>query len=354
MRWASVRGDAYDVGFQLGLLARGVFDGVLARIERYRETIAEWRDSDRARELEQAARRTFPEHVRELEGIADGANVSFATVFAWNCRGDFPGGGDQTPLAGCTDVMAWSRDARTALMAHNEDDQRELDGACFLVDVRPWAGRRFISFYSPGLLPGHTFGWNDAGLIQTINHLRTHDQRIGVPRHLLARAVLGCSSLEQARTLIASTPRAGGFHHNLATCRGAPRMVSIEAPARARAEHVVDAYQAHANHLITPELSAVEQTVAPSSAARQARADALLASGVHDIDAALAVLADEHDAEWPIRRKGQSERDPGFTLASVVFSLSDDGARWRVYRDAGGHAVFTGCIDAADSAFRRH
>lgn len=344
MRWASVAGDAYDIGYQLGALARGAFERVVVRIERYREVLEQWRDSQRARDLEQAARRAFPQHLRELEGLADGAGVAFETVFAWNCRGDFPGGGDQTPLAGCTDIMARSRDSRVALMAHNEDDQPELDGECFLVDVHPLRGRRFVSFYSPGLLPGHTFAWNDAGLIQTINHLRTHDQRVGVPRHLLTRAVLSCDSVDDARALIAATERAGGFHHNLASCRGTVRMMSIEAPASGLAEHEVDACSAHANHLIAPSLSTVTQTVAPSSAARQARASALLCGGVHDIDSAMCVLADEHHAQWPIRRKGQSASDPGFTLASVALELDNNHARWRVYRDPKDTPVFAGCV----------
>jgi hypothetical protein len=111
--------------------------------------------------------------MREIDGIAAGAQASFETVFAWNCRGYFPGGGEQTTLADCTDVMGCT--TNSAVMAHNEDDQPELNGQCWMVELRPDSGQPFVSFYSPGLLPGHTFAWSQAGLVQTINHLRSHD-----------------------------------------------------------------------------------------------------------------------------------------------------------------------------------
>jgi len=77
----------------------------------------------------------------------------------------FPGRGEQTALAGCTDVMDCSLSG--ASMAQNEDVQPELDGQCFMVEVQPDEGVGSTSFYSPGLLPGRTLGWNSAGWCRT-------------------------------------------------------------------------------------------------------------------------------------------------------------------------------------------
>jgi hypothetical protein len=339
MRWVQISGDPYTIGCRLGELAGDAFANVLGQIGRYREVLQEWGDSEYLGELERAGRATFPRLMREIDGIADGAGVPFGTAFAWNCRGDFPGGGEQTALAGCTDVMGLSR--RGAFMAHNEDDQPELDGRCFMVEVQPDEGVGFTSFYSPGLLPGHTFGWNTAGLVQNINHLRTHDQRIGVPRHLLSRAVLGCEDLDDAVALIRETPRAGGFHHNLGMCGESPRVVSVEAPASGVVIGEVRTVHAHTNHLLREELAAVPQTVAQSSSARQDRAAELIAKGLTDDNAALAVVADTRNAKWPILRKRRGSNDPGFTLASAVFALNRD-LHWRVYLNPTESPIFQG------------
>ena len=342
MRWIEIEGDAFEIGVQLGRLAGDAFDNVLVRIQRFCEVVDEFSDSPRLRALEKAARNAFPEHMREIDGIAKGAEVSFDTAFAWNCRGDFPGGGDQSALAGCTDIMVKTVNGQRAWMAHNEDDQPELDGECFIVHVRPRSGPAFTSFYSPGLLPGHTFGWNDAGLVQTINHLRSHDQQIGVPRHVLCRAILSCSNLHAAQALIRATTRAGGFHHNLGFATDKPILLSIEAPACALAEVEVTDFHAHANHLIAPSLKTIAQTIAPSSAARQSRANALVRHDVDSVEQVISVLADQLNTDWPIRRKGLSSADPGFTLASCVFELTPHRIDWRIYHDPIASPVFIG------------
>ena len=66
--------------------------------------------------------------------------------------------------------------------------------------------------------------------------------------------------------------------------------------------------QAHANHLVHDALEFVPQTVAPSSASRQARADALSTNGITNVNDALALLADGEDTALPIRRKGTEYR----------------------------------------------
>ena len=338
----TIRGDQYEIGIELGRLAEQAIKQVLPRIGRYQDVMRDWLESPRLQLLEAAARQHFPQHVRTIEGIADGAQMKFADIFAWNCRGDFPGGGDQTALAGCTDVMSVCSDK--VVMGHNEDDQAELDGHCWLIDFEPNDGVAYTSFYSPGLLPGHTFGWNAHGLVQTINHIRTHDQAIGVPRHLLSRAILDCPSLADAEALIRATPRAGGFHHNLGRFNETPEALSVEAPATgvSAIALIANAPRAHANHLTHPSLQSVPQTVAPSSAARQLRATEICSLGIQSQQQARALLADGSNAKLPICRKGASDQDPGYTLASATFELTRAHVRWSVFVDARTTPDFAG------------
>ena len=329
-------GDAYAVGRSLGEAAADALREVVPGLERFRALMREWSGTDRVRALEAAARAAWPQYVREIEGIADGAGVAFDAVFLWNCRGDLPvpENGNRTRRtdgAGCTTLTIPPRGARPGIIAHNEDDRPELHGHCHVVDVRPDGAPGFVSFYSPGLLPGHTFAVNRAGLVQTVNDVRPEDRRIGVPRHLVCRAVLDCKGLDDALACIREADRASGFHHAIG-CAGEHRLLSVEAPASGCSVVEVGAPRVHANHLLDPRFAHVPQVVAPSSRSRQTRAETLVEGGAADGGDPLCVLGDV-GAPLPIHRREKDAGDPGFTLATAVFRIADDGVAYEVFDD---------------------
>ena len=330
------KGDAFAIGVELGRRARQMLAEVLPGIARFQALQRDWAGSDLLAALERAGRTAFPGPMREIEGIAHGAEVPFERVFLWNCRGDVPGGGDQTrggqieatEAVGCTSLLIPEADGRPAVIAHNEDGEAEEDGLCFLVTLRPDEGPAFTSFYNPGLLPGHTFGCNDCGLVQTINHIRPYDQRAGIPRHLITRAVLSCESLDAALAILQRDDRASGFHHNLGQA-GDLRLLSVEAPASSCSVRQAEEPSCHANHLVHEAFAGLEQAEAPSSRTRQARGEALLAED--PVPDAAAILADRATAPLPIYRKQQGGEDAGFTLATGFFEIGPDAIEWRVH-----------------------
>ena len=332
MKSIVIAGDAYQVGRGLGEAAAGAIRDTVMNVERFQALKRDWSGSDRLTALLSAARQVYPEFLREVEGIADGAGVDFDDIFLWNCRGDFPGGGDQShaDIAGCTTVMIPASETEPAIIAHNEDDQAELDGQCILVRVRPSHGIGFTSFYSPGLLPGHTFAVNDAGLVQAINHIRPHDQTAGIPRHIVARAVLASADLDAAVAVLSRRDRASGFHHNLGQA-GRSQLLSVEAPASMCVVHHVASAAVHTNHLVFPECADIVQEVADSSASRQRRAEALISDGALEGRDASVVLGDHADADLPICRKRRGGTDPGYTLATAVFEVARERVTWRVH-----------------------
>ncbi len=329
-------GDPHAIGRALGEASAAALRDIVPTIGRFQALMREWQGTERLRALEAAARSVWPQYVRELEGMAHGAGVAFETVFLWNCRGDLPESGRDArrgSAAGCTTVMVPAQEGRPALVAHNEDDAPELHGHCRIVDVRPDDGPGFVSFYSPGLLPGHTFAVNRAGLVQTVNDVRPQDRSIGeavgVPRHLVCRAVLDCGGLEAAIACIRDLDRASGFHHTLARA-GDRRLLSVEAPASGCEVVEVDAPCAHANHLRHERFAHLPQMIAASSRCRQARADALIAGGALEHGDPLCVLGDV-GGRLPIRRREKDCGDAGFTLASAVFRVAASGVDYEVF-----------------------
>ena len=330
----SASGDAYAVGRALGEASAGALREVVPTLDRFRSLMRDWRGTDRVRALEAAARARWPSHMREIEGIADGAGVDFETVFLWNCRGDLPEGGTRArhpEASGCTTVMIPLPGACCGIIAHNEDDAPGLHGHCRVVDVRPDHAPGFVSFYSPGLLPGHAFAVNRAGLVQTVNDVRAEDHAIGVPRHLVCRAVLDCERLDDAVARIRGASRASGFHHNLGRA-GDHRLLSVEAPASGCAVVEARRPRVHANHLLHERFAHLPQAIDPSSHSRQLRAETLLGGGAVDGGDPLCVLGDV-GSPLPIHRREKDAGDPGFTLATAVFRIGRAGVDYEVFDD---------------------
>ena len=334
LRTIAASGDPYAIGRVLGDAAAPALRDVAPTLDRFRALMREWSGSDRVRSLEAAARAAWPQYVREIEGIADGAGVAFDTLFLWNCRGDLPESGDRSRGAGnggCTTLMLPPGDGRAGIIAHNQDDAPELHGLCHLVDVRPDRAPGFVGLYVPGLLPGHSFAVNRAGLVQAVDDLYHEVPAPGAPRHLVCRAVLDCGGLDGAVACIRDSERASGFHHALG-CAGDERLLSVEAPAGGCSVVEVHAPRAHANHLLDARLVHDAQVIDPSSRSRQERAEELIDGGAMDECDPLRVLGDV-GASLPIHRRERDAGESVFTLATAVFRISGTGVDCEVFDD---------------------
>lgn len=140
-------------------------------------------------------------------------------VFAWNCRGDLL----SSVPDGCTTVMLPGPEPA---LAHNEDGLPVFRNACFIAEAQPQGQPGFTAFCYPGSIPGHTFAFTTAGLVQTVNYLRLTGVEAHLPRMVLGRAVLAAPTLEQAAGLLRDAP-SGGLHFALMH-RDDRRILSIE------------------------------------------------------------------------------------------------------------------------------
>lgn len=334
-----VTGRPDDIGYRLGELARPVMAAYMEQSAAWQQ-VSRWRGHPFVAALRGAAEAHFPALVAELEGMAAGLGWPMEDVFLWNCRGELI----HNAPDGCTTLAAVSGNAR--FIAHNEDGDRYLRERCFLVDVQPVDKPGFVSFYYPGSLPGHTFAANRAGLVQAINNLRIRTPTTGVPRMILARAVLDTYSLHEAVRLLSDVPRASGFHHTLG-CVGDARLLSIEATVR-RCSVVADKPRfGHANHMIHDGCDGEAQIVTDSSRDRQARVDALLPAlrtPVSD-DALLRILQDQAPTGLPVYRDDPHDPDDENTLATALFRIETDGVAMQVYRQ--GQRAFDAFIPLA-------
>lgn len=336
------KGDAFSIGFTLGRATASGFRERVVGTEEFQALYARWCGSEYLQALESAARAAYPHIVREIEGIAEGAGQDFETVFLWNCRGDLRLPEHVSPVTkavaavGCTTLLIPSEGDAPAIIAHNEDGAAGFLGGCMWVEVEPDEGLAWNSFMYPGMLPGHTFGLNEAGIVQTVNHISAQDFQPGVPRQVICRAILNTGSMDEAVEILKRTDRASGFHHNLGDAK-TRRLASVEAPASGCAVREAVAPRAHANHLLFGEFDGLEQTITLSSRNRQEAADRMIAEGAL-ARGAEAVLFDK---TTPIFCDND---DPVQTLATGVFALFPDRVEWRVHATPGELDALSGTM----------
>lgn len=326
-----VSGTPRDIGAAIGRIAAPAYHDVVTQLEWFGQLRQHWGGTAEFQNLLKSSRAVFPQYVQELEAMAEAMDAVFEDLFLWNCRGDLPLASDDVEDE-CTTVMFAARDGRPALIAHNEDYDPYQAPHCFMLEVEQQHGPRIVSFSYPGTIIGHTLACNDAGLVLTCNNVRwphAPQDAQALPRYLLARAVLDCTNLDTAIDTLTRKPRAGAFHHNLGTADGA-RLVSVETTVKGSSvQDVTDRY-AHANHLVHPDMSAMDDFVKDNSASRQDRADAMLADVSPDKAGGLSILYDQENRDHPIYRRG-GLKDNGYTIVSSVFEISDSALEWEVY-----------------------
>ncbi|MFD1793757.1 C45 family autoproteolytic acyltransferase/hydrolase [Ochrobactrum teleogrylli] len=318
----AVTGTPFEIGKALGQHGAAAAHRHLIRTHAW-AVVTGFRDSERVQTALALTEKHFPNYLDELTGLADGLDLPFESVFAWNCRGDVWA----LSPDGCTTVQTPGSQQG---VAHNEDGDPGLRTGCAIATVQPDQGRAFSAFVYPASIPGHTFALNDAGLVMTVNNIRSRQSGNGLPRMVLTRALLDCTSLDEAINLLRASPRSGAFHLTLAR-PGEPEILSVEFTHGDVSVIPVAKQSCHANHLIHDTMIAEKQVVTGSSLSRQERGDEMLAlCGTISADP-LTILRDTQRTALPIYRMQPDDPDNENTLATANFVIGADSVECAVY-----------------------
>jgi isopenicillin-N N-acyltransferase-like protein len=256
-----VSGTHREIGRQIGEICR---TQVLHSIENakrlfdqsYDDLDLNWDGAKiQARKYVPFAQERYPQYVDEMMGIAEGAEVTFEDVAVVNAMEAVTM--DALHLTKCTSMAV--NEERTSdehvLVAHNEDWLPDDEGDVFVVHATPNDEPPFLAMTYGALLAN--IGFNAAGIAQCCDSVYPTDSRIGIPRVIVSRAVLGARTLADAVRLVLVPQRAAGYNHLLVHESG--ELYSVEVSARRFGILYGDeGYLVHTNHYLDPGMQAIE------------------------------------------------------------------------------------------------
>jgi isopenicillin-N N-acyltransferase-like protein len=233
------------------------------------------------------------DHVTEMRGIAEGADLPFAHIVLMNARTELLKLAGRPALRagllaergqdGCTTIVVQPERTPDGVLihAHNWDWKASCADSCIILRIRGHNGPDILTFTEAGGLA--RFGFNSVGLAVTGNYLECERdyRRIGAPLALIRRKVLQQDNPSLAFDAIYSTRKSAS--NNLALSHAGTGIVhDLEcAPDETFVVEPRDGLLVHSNHWLSPvALAKLRETGvadSPCTFWRQQRAERLLA-----------------------------------------------------------------------------
>lgn len=311
------RGTYREVGRQIGMQGKPQIQSMLAYLRENVPAGFSWEQMlIHSKDYLAPSRAVYPQYIEELEGISEGAGVSFDDIFLSMCEELW----ESPVLHGCTDMAARGRATldRTTLIAHTND--LSLSSEARLVILKIQAGDEpEILAVSPGGI-AISAGYNASKISLTGNQLDSNDVRAGVPRLLVVRAILGSRTLSEAMTHCLLPQRASSYNNVIAD--GSGEVYSMEGSATdLEAIYIEKDVMAHANHYVSPAMRRFEldRSTNANSIIRHNRAEYLLRENYGKLTPELfrTLLADHAGYPTSICKHGTES----FTVFSIIIQV---------------------------------
>ncbi len=230
------------------------------------------------------------EFAAELDAIAEAAAMPRWQIYLLNARTEILNAG----VGECTALCF----PQAALLGQTWDWFDGFEELTVLVTYERPDGSRILAFTEPGMLA--KIGFNSAGVGVCLNFLDHRHVLDGLPVHLLSRAILECTSVDDARRSIERAGFGKSSHFLIADATHSALSIEFMGASAATVDPYRGAY-VHTNHCIFPEAPADATEETSSTARRLARARALLESDDERTFIALKrILDDEHGGDLAI------------------------------------------------------
>jgi predicted choloylglycine hydrolase len=319
------KGSHYEVGVAIGT---AISAQIKRRLTKNRKSLRQPLSSlvSRIPPYLNPTKKYFPEIIAEMRGISVGAGVPFEEFLLGNIMELYNADRLATDNH-CTIVAIPTENG--FILGHNEDAQGYSEADLYLLDAQIGGTRLFGLSYVDGII-GSSVAVNGWGMVQAINSLPNADRAAGIPRNIVARAILECEKLAQVPQLLKQFHRASGYNHVLV--QGA-EVWNVESTAESYAVRKSRLKPfVHTNHYLTDigRENTVAELQAEESKARYQKARQLL-KRVSTAEGIMGILCDR---EEPVIGKtdtiGSCIIDPARTIAYISRGRPGFGTYYRV------------------------
>lgn len=213
-----LQGSHYEVGFDVGRNFANVIKSFLSSYANLRDLEKEYKTEVGRNAYEKTLsnmKERFPYYVKEMQGVADGAEVPFHQLFLLQMDDIIGTINDnhipRNDTGGCSSLAI--KTPNSAVLGHTEDAFSETLNHFYIMSAhiiptdedkeRGAIEERFASLCYAGHLPGYTMGYNENGLVFSINTLSPLALKPGnTPRTFITRALLASKSYADAERIL--------------------------------------------------------------------------------------------------------------------------------------------------------
>jgi len=325
-------GSHREIGLTIG---RAMGDLILQQVAVYQAMIEQdttinisWHQAVlQARKYLPFAEEFYPQYVDELMGIAEGSGADLGDVLTLNTMEAIT---SDALFLKCTSLAVGSEVTESGagvIVAHNEDWLPEDRPCVYVAQIEPDDEPPFLTLSYGALLPN--LGFNTSGVAHVADSVYPNDVRLGIPRIIYTRAILGSRTLGQAIQAAIHRRRDAGYNHLIAGEHG--EIYCIEASATAYdALYADDHWTAHTNHYTSAMMRSYEEKpeALVNSRVRYNRARHLVKGRlgkltVADFQTFLADHINYPNSVCAHVEKAESPLDRTLTIASIIMDMAE-------------------------------
>jgi isopenicillin-N N-acyltransferase-like protein len=268
-----------------------------------------------------------PRMVEEMEGVAYGAGVAPELIGALNARTEIAREG------GCS-LLARVDAADGPWLAQNWDWYVDSPERCVVWTADLADGERFVTMTEAGILA--KLGLSSRGLAVGLNilHHRRDGGPMGVPVHLILRALLElCTTVEDAAALLGDSPTSGSSAVTVVDAEGGGAVFELSPSGVARLDPR-SGFLAHTNHFVDPGLGDGEASELDLDGSR-ARLELLETTRPETLEEAEELLRDHGCSPESLCRHDTPSATEGMPAAGTIVSVASETAAGRFHVAAG-------------------
>jgi isopenicillin-N N-acyltransferase-like protein len=304
-----ISGDARSRGLQHGHLLK---DRIHQSLKFYRRVFGQTEPEifRQASHFKEVIRDFSEEYAREIEAIAEAAEIDPLWIYALNARSEIL----TMFVSECTAM--YSTDYK--ILAQTWDWAEELEKLAVVMRINS-EDNEILMMTEPGIIG--KIGMNRHGIGVTLNFLHRDGQLPGLPIHIILRAVLDQTSIEDAFTLVKQVQ--GGQAGNIIIADKTGRYTDFELAGDRYFEINDLRNMFHTNHyLADPTLNTRDEEKLASSRSRYLRASELIDNVELSEEQIYSIITDQ-TYELPICRPYREDPDLGNTgtICGIVMML---------------------------------